>query len=178
MKNCQNMENEGDIHYQQYNFALRVPESRIKEKHMRAFLAVSLMLLIGGGLYGCAPSTAAGVRAMGPERQFVFIAPENYQPVYRKVLDQARKCFQMGLITAQQVVQGDLYHDTRSGTITVALHGALGVDTYQVIDVSAIDDNKTRVIGHYSIGPVDKYGQILKEWVLENSTECGLKSRP
>ena len=151
----------------------------IRRKNMRSFLVILLILSIGwGGIYGCAPSTAAGVRSMGPERQFVFIAPENYQPVYRKVLDQARKCFQMGLITAQQVVQGDLYHDTRSGTITVALHGGLGVDTYQVIDVSAIDDNQTRVIGHYSLGPVDKYGQILKEWVLENSTECGLKSRP
>lgn len=126
-------------------------------------------------LNGCAPSTAMGVRQMEQERQYVFVAPENYQPVYRKIIDQARKCYQTGMITAQMVVQGDLYHDTKSGTVTVALHGGLGVDTYQVIDVSAIDEKQTKVIGHYSLGPVAKYGQALKEWVLEDSTECGPK---
>jgi len=128
-------------------------------------------------LSGCAPSTAAGVREMGPERSYVFVAPENYQPVYRKILEQARKCYQTGMITAQMVVQGDLYHDTKSGTVTVALHGGLGVDTYQVIDVSAIDERQTRVIGHYSLGPVEKYGQALREWVLEDSKECGPKEK-
>lgn len=81
------------------------------------------------------------------------------------------------MITAQMVVQGDLYHDTKSAIITVALHGGLGVDTYQVIDFNAISENQTKIVGHYSLGPVEKYGQILKEWILENSDECGLKSR-
>ena len=142
---------------------------------------IPLAVLLGGAflvsLSGCAPSTAGGVREMGPERRFAFVAQENYQPVYRKILDQARKCWQTGMITAQMVVQGDLYHDTKSGTITVALHGGLGVDTYQVIDVSAIDEQQTKVVGHYSLGPVDKYGQALKEWVLENSKECGPKDK-
>lgn len=114
---------------------------------------------------------------MGPERQFTFVAPENYQPVYRKVLDQARKCYQYGVITAQMMVQGDLFHDTKSGTITVALHGGLGVDTYQVIDIFAIDEKQTKVIGHYAVGPVAQYGQTLKEWVLENSEECSPKGK-
>lgn len=128
-------------------------------------------------LSGCAPSTAMGVRKMGQERQYVFVAPENYQPVYRKILEQERKCYQTGLITAQMIVQGDLFQDTKSGTVTVALHGALGVDTYQVIDISAIDEKQTKIVGYYSLGPVAKYGQALKEWVLEDSTECAPKSR-
>lgn len=109
---------------------------------------------------------------MGSTRQVSFSAPENYQPVYRKVLEQARKCWQTGAITAQMVVQGDMYHDTRSGTITVALHGGFGVDTYQVIDISAIDEQNTKIVGHYSLGPVDQYGRILKQWVLDHSREC------
>ena len=138
----------------------------------------ALVLLSAGiNLSGCAPSTAMGVRQMGPERQYAFTAQENYQPVYRKVLDQTRKCHQYGMITAQMMVQGDIFHDTKSGTVTVALHGGLGVDTYQVIDIKAIDDQQTRVIGHYSVGPVEKYGSTLKEWVLENSEECGPKER-
>ena len=128
-------------------------------------------------LQGCAPSTAGGVREMGPERRITFVAPENYQPVYRKILNQARKCWQTGLITAQVVVQGDLFHDTKSGTVTVALHGGFGVDTYQVVDVSELDERKTEVVGHYSIGPVGVYGQALKEWVLENSQDCAPKAK-
>lgn len=114
---------------------------------------------------------------MGPTRQVSFSVPENYQPVYRKVLSQARKCWQTGMITAQMVVQGDLFHDTQSGTITIALHGGFGVDTYQVIDISAIDERNTKIVGHYSLGPVDQYGRILKEWVLENSSECEPKKQ-
>lgn len=139
-------------------------------------IALLMLTLVSLTFSGCAPSTAGGVRAMGPSRQIELVAPENYQPVYRKTLDQARKCWQSGMITAQMVVQGDLYHDTKSGTITVALHGGFGVDTYQVIDISAIDEHSTKVVGHYSMGPVNQYGAILKQWVLENSTECELKS--
>ena len=109
---------------------------------------------------------------MGPDRQYTFEVSENYQPVYRKVLAQTRKCYQTGMITAQMVIQGDLFHDIKSGVITVALHGGLGVDTYQVIDITAINEKLTKVVAHYSIGPVEKYGGILKTWVLDNSTDC------
>lgn len=147
---------------------------RIHRFALSAALAGTLLV----SLSGCAPTTAAGVREMGAERQVVFVTQENYQPVYRKILEQARKCYQTGLITAQMMVQGDLFHDTRSGTITVALHGGLGVDTYQVIDVFALDDTQTKVSAHYSIGSVEQQSQLLKQWVLESSKECTLQKRP
>lgn len=143
--------------------------------YLTAALAAASLLV---SLSGCAPTTAAGVREMGAERQFVFTAHENYQSAYRKILEQARKCYQTGLITAQMVVQGDLFHDTKSGSVTVALHGGLGVDTYQVIDVFAIDDVQTKVSAHYSVGSVEQQSQLLKQWVLENSKECALRKRP
>lgn len=123
-------------------------------------------------LYGCAPTTAIGVREMGAERRVAFEAPANYQAVYRKVLDQSRKCWQSGMVTAQMVVTGDLYTDIRSGTITVAMHGALGVDTYQVIDISALDDTRSKVVGHYAAGPVEQFGHALRQWVLADATDC------
>ncbi|HCP77734.1 MAG: hypothetical protein CML16_11130 [Pusillimonas sp.] len=123
-------------------------------------------------LTGCAPATLDGVRQMGPERSTTFTADQNYQHVYRKILRQARACHQTGMITAQMVVQGDLYHDIKSGTVSVALHGGLGVDTYQVIDVVAVDGSKTKVTGHYSLGSVQEQGELLRAWVLQDSTEC------
>lgn len=123
-------------------------------------------------LVGCAPATLEGVRKMGPDRSYAFTAAQNYQQVYRTVLDQARKCYQTGMITAQMVVQGDLYHDIKSGTISVALHGGLGVDTYQVIDISETGENETKIVGHYSLGSVQSYGSLLESWVLAGNKEC------
>lgn len=131
---------------------------------------VAALVLIG--LAGCAPATTQGVRDLGAERTYRFDSNEGYQKTYRTILDQARKCHQGGLITAQMVVQGDLYHDTMSGTISVALHGGLGVDTYQVIDVSAVEDNASHVIAHYSMGSVKKQGDLLKRWVTEKYPHC------
>ncbi len=125
-------------------------------------------------LAGCAPSTAGGVRDLGPEHQTVFAAPENYQRVYRKLLDRERECYQAGLITAQMVVQGDIYTDTKSGVITVSLVGALGTQVYQVLDVAATDENHTKITGSFPRGSADQFGQMLRRW-LEGSKECGLK---
>ena len=49
------------------------------------------------------------------------------------------------MFLADQLTIRCLFHDTKSGMITVALHGGLGVYTYQVIDVTALDDDQTRV---------------------------------
>src|SRR5690606_22264719 len=97
---------------------------------------------------------------------------ENYQQVYRTILDQARKCHQGGMITAQTVVQGDLYHDIKSGTVSVALHGGFGVDTYQVIDIKSISENESKVLAYYSLGSVQKQGDLLKKWVTESYSDC------
>ena len=140
---------------------------------VRVVLIISLL----GGICGCAltPPTADGVRAMGPERQIVFIAPENYQPVYRKILDEARRCFQFGVMSAQGMVQGDIFQDTRSGRITHTMVGGFGNQTFEVIDVVAIDNNQTRVVGHYvhATESASKYhAEALKKWVLDNTPMC------
>ena len=146
---------------------------------MKRVIAIALLLAFSASMSGCATSTVAELREKGPENRFEFVAAENYQPVYRKILEQTRKCHEGGVITSQMVVHGDLYHDIKRGTITVAFHPGLGgVATHQVIDVAAIDDRQTKVVGHYFIGPfgsLANVGQVLKEWALENSKECWLK---
>lgn len=123
-------------------------------------------------LAGCAPATLQGVRDMGPDRSYSFTAQQGYQDVYRTILTQSRKCHQTGMITAQMVVQGDLYHDTQSGTVSVALHGGLGVDTYQVIDIESAGEGRSNVKAHYSMGSVKKQGDLLKRWVIEKYPDC------
>ncbi|NYT38860.1 hypothetical protein ERD78_18910 [Allopusillimonas soli] len=135
---------------------------------MRALVIVAALVLLGG----CAPATLDGVRNLGPESAYTFTAPENYQAVYRTVLKQSRKCHESGLITAQIVVHGDLYQDIKAGTVSVELHGGLGVDVYQVIDIKAVDDDSSRVLAHYSVGSPSQKGDLLKRWVLDGEAAC------
>lgn len=117
---------------------------------------------------GCAPSTAQNLREKHHGRA-VFEVQENYQPVYRKILTNARDRFQAGLITAQMVVQGDLYTDTKSGNVTVALHGGLGVDTHMTIDIEALSENQTRITTYYALGTWKNSPKLVEEWVRRKS---------
>ena len=119
----------------------------------------------------CAPATIEGLRD-DHASSYTFEIDENYQPVYRKILSTARKCYQTGMITAQMVVQGDLYHDIRMGNVTVALHGGFGVDTHMTIDISALDDERTQVVVFNAISTWDSAARAVREWVEDNSTEC------
>jgi hypothetical protein len=128
-------------------------------------------------LAGCGPNNAAALRHKGPTRQFEFQVEKNYLVVYRRLLEQARACLQDNLITAQIVAQGDLFPETKSGTVTVAMHAAYGIDTYEVFDVAAVDEDTSKVTAHYWLGNVDHAGRRLKAWVIDNATSCDAQSR-
>src|SRR5262245_65809230 len=88
---------------------------------------------------GCA-GTPEGVRENPGAQPTRFTRDENYQAVYRRLLAQARKCW------AEGPVEANLYQDTRTGEIAMALYGFMGGRTiFLVIDIAA-DGDKTRVI--------------------------------
>lgn len=122
-------------------------------------------------LSGCAPATVQGLREQHAGH-LTFEVGENYQSVYRKIITPAKNCWQTGLITAQMVVQGDLYTDIRQGNVTVALHGGFGVDTYLTVDVVALSDSKTRITVYYVFENQNKQAKTIERWVKQNSTDC------
>lgn len=122
-------------------------------------------------LFGCAPATVQGLRE-NHAGKITFDVDENYQSVYRKVLTPARDCWQSGLITAQMVVQGDLYTDTWRGNVTVALHSGAGVDTYFTVDVEALSEAKTRVTVYHAFRNQERAAQAVELWVKQNSKLC------
>lgn len=133
-------------------------------------MKLQVLIIIFFLLGGCAPGTAQGLRDKYSGK-FVFKVDENYQSVYRKIVTQARNHFQTGLITAQMVVQGDIYTDIKSGNVTIALHGGLGVDTYMTIDINALSDNQTRVTTYYALGTWESSAKAVEEWVKEDQSE-------
>jgi reverse gyrase len=125
---------------------------------------------------GCA-NTAQELRD-DPSAKIAFDIERNYQPVYRAILERARRCFQFGMITAQMVVQGDLYHDIKSGNVTIALHGGLGVATYVTTDIKAISDTQTRVETFVLLSGYLSTARAVEEWAHERSTECSAPAKP
>lgn len=132
------------------------------------WLALTLLL----ALAGCAASTPQEARNMGPDRQYRFEVAADYQTAYRRILETARACYQTNLITASQIVSGDLYPDTKTGTITVGLYGALGPALYQIIDVHGLDPARSEVIATFPLGPVEKHGAKVKAWATSTGADC------
>ena len=119
----------------------------------------------------CAPTTMQDVREKH-SGEYTFAVHEPYQKVYRTILYQARKCFATGMITAQMVVDGDLFTDLKTGNVSVALHGGAGVNTFLVIDIKESTDMSTAVTVYNSVGTWEKPAKAVEEWVIDGSTEC------
>jgi hypothetical protein len=145
------------------------PEEEMKlgtpTKSTMSAVAVALALT------GCAPATIEGVR-QAPAGHETLVLEQGYQQAYRTVVTNARRCYQTGMITAQMVVTGDLYSDTQSGQITVALHGAVGVDTYLGVDIKALSDQRSQVDSYVSLSSWKPALGVVKRWLTEGSTEC------
>lgn len=135
-------------------------------KSLTSILAAAIIIT------GCAASTPDEARQIGPERRYAFQANADYQTVYRRILETARKCHQGSVGTAMQMVSGDLYPDTKTGTITVGMYGALGPSIYQVIDVKAVGAEKAEVVASFPMGPVERLGSKLKVWATLENSEC------
>lgn len=120
-------------------------------------------------LSGCATNPSE-VRNAGPEHRSQFVVQQGYLDTYRAILDRQRACEQANLVTAQWIVQGDVYADTKSGTITAALHGAFGVQTDTVIDVKAASDASTDVVISTKQN-ADKYAARVRKWIA-GSRNC------
>jgi hypothetical protein len=136
-------------------------------KKIRTLMAIAILL---APLEGCS-RTLQELRATGEVVQFETNEP--YQSVYRKIIDQARECYQFGLSTAHLAVQGDLYTDMKSGTVTVVLMNRITGDIANECsaEISEIADNRTRVIIHYA---KHRYmAENMRNWVKFGSTNCG-----
>ena len=125
-----------------------------------------------GTLVGCAASTPDEARQMGPERQYSFKVDNDYQTTYKRVLDAARNCYQGPVGTAMMLVNGDIYSESKSGTVSVGMYGAVGASIYQVIDLKAIDSASTDVTAIFPMGPIEKQGFRVKAWATGSSSAC------
>lgn len=112
---------------------------------MRAILTLLAIVFIGG----CGGTTAQELRTSAPIRHKYTVA-DNYQKVYRRILQHAREKYPAVLLSVAQAVEGDIYPDTQTATIGVVSHSFIGGSKYRhIVDLKAINDNLTQVATYH-----------------------------
>ena len=120
-------------------------------------------------LAACAPATQ--VLQVDPTGRVAFEIQQNYQPVYRKVLERARACHQ----AAGTLVEGDLYTDLRSGKISVAVLTLFGFDTPMTVELTSVADQRTNVEVRFTDNATNEWQRsaaAVEKWLKEGSTDC------
>jgi hypothetical protein len=137
---------------------------------MMKILLLACLLL--APVLGCAPTTAQGLRN-NHAGIVSFEVDENYQSVYRKIITRARNCYQgVGLLGMNNTVQGDLYPDLQSGTISCAHHNPMyGINTFIVIDIR-VNQSKTKIVYYCFNSAWCKNAKVIEGWVTQNSEKC------
>lgn len=134
-------------------------------------LGAILLMAAAIQLSSCAPRTVEAVRA-NYAAKYEYDVAENYQYVYKRVLEKAKKCHERGRIGAQTFVEGNLYSEMKSGDITVSVRGGFGVDIYLSINVRGLDDHNSRVQVYSGLAAANKGARAVRGWVFDNSDEC------
>lgn len=130
----------------------------------KLFILATLMIL----LTGCAPSSIQRLRENSPEI-IVFETEQNYQPAYRTILENMRRCHQGMIGLATVTVQGDIYNDIQSGSIAAALGG----NSYLLAaDINAINETRTKVAVYYYNKFWKPKAIVVEAWVNNGYSEC------
>ena len=128
-----------------------------------------LIVLLIVAVTGCVPATVEGLKEK-PAGRASFEVNRHYQPVYRTILSQARKCYQIGFGYGQLVVNGDLYTDLKTGTVAVT--GGVGVNTFFAVEITALSDEVTRVDTYYAIATWAHAARAVQAWVKDDAPGC------
>jgi hypothetical protein len=133
---------------------------------------VKRIIVLTALLAGCATYTVEDLRQKASSK--AFEVDQNYQAVYRTVVGQARKCYEMSTLGARRTVQGDLYTDIRSGHVMVTWYTGgpgLEADTFLASDITALGDKRTRVVTYYAPDS-DGAASVVEHWVKDGLQEC------
>ena len=134
---------------------------------MKYLTALAFLFL----LVGCTSGTYKELKN-SPVTKYDFHADMNYQAVYRTVLAKMRECHQVGMLTAQILVQGELYTDIEQAEITASMQGGLGTDVFLGVDIEKVEKNKSRVTVFSGIRSWNKSAQAVQEWVESDYQGC------
>lgn len=113
-------------------------------------------------LAACAPNSPAAIK-QAPGAVSELHMNENYQEVYRTLVEQSRECFETGAMSASTHVRSDLYTDIERGDVSYELIGGFGKDVYATVDILKNENGSTVRI--YAAPGFESYITKVERWM-------------
>jgi hypothetical protein len=135
-----------------------------------------VLLVLGLGFFAGCSSSEKLVRSHPVEEgtlRYEFVVEQDYQVVYRKLLKQGQACVSPGL-TAQMIVEGELFDDIKAADITVVLYGIFSQHPHLKVAIKSTEQDKTKVTVTNTLPRWDSYARAIKTWVVDGSTNCSI----
>jgi hypothetical protein len=117
-------------------------------------------------LVACTSPGADAPRA--PAAPAAFSVAQDYEGAYRRVLENARRCWPASASTGQRDVQGTLDNDAKAAHLAFAFRSRGGTDAHLLVDLNAADRVRTDV---RITGPASSAAAV-RGWLEGTSVDC------
>jgi hypothetical protein len=131
-----------------------------------------LSILSAALLSGCAAMSLENLRD-DPHASLDFDVEKSYQQVYSTALQRMRQCYMAKPLRSQLTVSDKRDNATKTGYITVKyLFDATGETYFLLVDVTAMNENRTHVKVSYAPSTKDDDAAAVREWLQNDATTC------
>jgi hypothetical protein len=122
-------------------------------------------------LCGCAPTTADLLRK-NPAGVYSFTVDDDYQVVYQKALDHAKKCYEGAVYGSTIRIRGKADSENGNARISIAHTRLLDVEVLFAIDIARLENNKSNVKVYYALKRLEPVAPLVEDWIKKDSHEC------
>ena len=128
-------------------------------------------------LTSCAASNVKELKE-NPSKTIEFTIEENYQRVYKNLLEKMNECMGEGWagVFASTHIKHELYNELKEGNITFLMSNAGSQSYYMHIDVASIADKKTRINAYVYYSTWEKNLPLVKQWAFDGNSSCDLEN--
>ena len=131
-------------------------------------VSIVLALLTAGCV---APATMPALREEMKTPQVEFTLGQSYQSVYRKLVENARRCCKTGLFGGQRQLDTDIFDDSKTAVLTLSVNSFNGVNVYVGVDIKALDRDRSDV-RIFAVKGMEAHAVAIKGWLEQNATTC------
>jgi hypothetical protein len=110
-------------------------------------------------------------------KRIEFKVEENYQRVYKNLLDKMHECIGEGWagVFASYHIKNELYSELEEGEITFLMSNAGMQNYYMHMDVASISAEQTKVDAFVYYSTWAKNLPLIKQWASDSNSSCDLQ---
>jgi len=127
-------------------------------------------------LTACAASNVRDLRD-NSSAQMEFKVEENYQRVYKNLLDKMHECVGEGWagVFASYHINSELYNELGEGEISFMMSNAGMQSYYMQMDVASLSEAQAKVNAYVYYSTWEKNLPLIKQWAVNGDSSCDLE---